>query len=336
MDSRAPRSEPQSTRVVDASFRSSLGALRDYDTLALSAAALARDADRDGHALLVVATWLDDAGRPCLRSWLRTAVADGPIAVAVGAHPACDVGPIAGASLRHVLLIVDPQARGPLLDVVDLCTPSGFRADGQLGVRRVETLVAQRLGLGSADLCAVVLEPGEGVREAWARAADGGILSPDAQARTRGVVAERVKARAYACEVSVQSPVSPEVFAFRPPPPTQEGVTRLTGRFGGDGALRITPTREELEQGFLIGRYDRCGLTAEDALLSRVHAFVRARGDRLLVCDAGSTNGTWVIEESRVGAVAVALDRGHRARVVRSGTRLRCGETEVVVQLPTR
>jgi hypothetical protein len=324
----------QRTRVVPTSFRSSIASVVVDGGAALAQAALARDRARDRYAILVVASWLDEDARPQLRSWLReSAGADGPIAVSIGGHTHSDVGPILGASLRHVLLLADPTQRGGLLDIIDLHSPRGFGADGAEGVRRIETLVPQRLSVGSADLVALVLAPGEGVHEGWARAQQPGVLGGSVKHQTGATAV--VQSAARTCEVSVQMPhplatqfdarvhgLGAERFV------TREGVTRVTPRLTSDDTLRLTPTEEELAVGVLIGRDARCGAGAPDVMLSRVHAFVRARGDGMLIVDAGSTHGTDIVE----GATVVTLDRGARARVVGSRAHLICGETHVVIE----
>jgi DNA-binding winged helix-turn-helix (wHTH) protein len=51
----------------------------------------------------------------------------------------------------------------------------------------------------------------------------------------------------------------------------------------------------------LVGRGTECGIRLPSSRVSRVHARVRTEGDRVLVEDAGSKNGTWVNGERRDG-----------------------------------
>jgi hypothetical protein len=72
-------------------------------------------------------------------------------------------------------------------------------------------------------------------------------------------------------------------------------LAQLRGRGGDDDApLVVSSTWAELEDGILLGRYPRC--VAHDSInddgVSRVHALVVARRQRLFVVDTGSTNGT--------------------------------------------
>ena len=75
--------------------------------------------------------------------------------------------------------------------------------------------------------------------------------------------------------------------------------------------------QEELRDGVLIGRYERCASAplADDASLSRVHALLIQIDDRLLIVDTASMNGTRLIGE-------------HRSRVLelQHGTELQLGK----------
>jgi hypothetical protein len=81
------------------------------------------------------------------------------------------------------------------------------------------------------------------------------------------------------------------------------------------GALEIG--HDELRDGVLIGRYDRCASAplADDQSLSRVHALLIQIDDRLLAVDTASINGTRLIGE-------------HRSRVLElsDGTELQLGK----------
>lgn len=51
----------------------------------------------------------------------------------------------------------------------------------------------------------------------------------------------------------------------------------------------------------LVGRGTECGIRLPSSRVSRVHARVRTEGERVLVEDAGSKNGTWVNRERLQG-----------------------------------
>ena len=51
-----------------------------------------------------------------------------------------------------------------------------------------------------------------------------------------------------------------------------------------------------------VGRGTECGIRLPSSRVSRVHALVRAEGDRVSIEDAGSKNGTWVNRERQKGS----------------------------------
>lgn len=62
----------------------------------------------------------------------------------------------------------------------------------------------------------------------------------------------------------------------------------------GSKVTRHHLSLEHLDQGVLLGRYDRCGLHLAHADgISRVHLLLVRSGDEVLVIDTASTNGTW-------------------------------------------
>ncbi len=73
-------------------------------------------------------------------------------------------------------------------------------------------------------------------------------------------------------------------------------------RRAGVGVL-VTEESEYLvpEGETLVGRGTECGIRLPSSRVSRVHARVRAEGERVFVEDAGSKNGTWVNRERREG-----------------------------------
>jgi DNA-binding winged helix-turn-helix (wHTH) protein len=79
-------------------------------------------------------------------------------------------------------------------------------------------------------------------------------------------------------------------------------VEERARRPAGLGVL-VTEDSEYLvpEGETLVGRGTECGIRLPSSRVSRVHARVRTEGDRVLVEDAGSKNGTWVNGERREG-----------------------------------
>lgn len=79
--------------------------------------------------------------------------------------------------------------------------------------------------------------------------------------------------------------------------------------------LTIQVGAKALEDGVLLGRYGRCDLmdaAAEDHTLSRVHALLMKLGDRLLLVDTASSNGTFEMgERTRL----VVMEKEHRTEL---------------------
>ena len=76
----------------------------------------------------------------------------------------------------------------------------------------------------------------------------------------------------------------------------------VKGPFSGETIL-LAPGK------LLIGREKDCDLQLEDKQVSRRHAAVELSAERVILCDLGSANGTWV-GGLRVSAVPL-MDGGH-------------------------
>jgi FHA domain-containing protein len=68
---------------------------------------------------------------------------------------------------------------------------------------------------------------------------------------------------------------------------------------------------DELRDGVLLGRYDRCASAtlADDQSLSRVHALMIQIDDKLLMIDTASINGTRVVGEHRSRVIELSGDQ---------------------------
>lgn len=62
-----------------------------------------------------------------------------------------------------------------------------------------------------------------------------------------------------------------------------------------------------------IGRSDNCTLVLDDAYVSQMHARIFQRGDRFVVEDLGSTNGTYLNRQRLTSPVEV--QRGDRVKI---------------------
>ncbi|MBM4279962.1 MAG: FHA domain-containing protein [Deltaproteobacteria bacterium] len=95
----------------------------------------------------------------------------------------------------------------------------------------------------------------------------------------------------------------------------------------------VPNTWDQLHDGLLLGRYERCAghaETAADLGISRVHALVVARRDRLYVVDTGSTNGTRV---KRADGAVVELDARRRVMAVADDDQLWLHDRRCVVEV---
>jgi two-component system, NtrC family, response regulator AtoC len=104
-----------------------------------------------------------------------------------------------------------------------------------------------------------------------------------------------------------------------PPPPQAQERLQISIRIGR--SLRSVALKET-EQ-WLIGRSSGCAVRIEDPAVSRRHAQLYPRADRVEVEDLGSSNGTWLVR-SGIGA---APHTNERRLVAYERTRLRVGDT---------
>jgi hypothetical protein len=75
------------------------------------------------------------------------------------------------------------------------------------------------------------------------------------------------------------------------------------------GAIESYPVHAaDIDEGVLVGRYERCAFGAEDERLSRVHMLVVRDGGVLWAIDTASTNGTSAggtpLRQQRLGGAA--------------------------------
>jgi hypothetical protein len=215
-----------------------------------------------------------------------------PQALVLGAHDRCDVEVRVGACLRHCLLLLWGDGS---IEALDMRTGVGMGI-GDARAVRVEARDTLRLGVGEAQVFVAAAGPG----------AD---LLVDATAFEDG---------------------EPTVFTV-PPKPTPQVSARersdtLARRFASTlvrpsgprrvhkrGELVVRATLGDLEQGILVGRYDRCDVqsaVADDGEVSRVHAAVILRREELYVVDLASTNGTAILEPD--GGTRMELDELQR------------------------
>ncbi len=84
---------------------------------------------------------------------------------------------------------------------------------------------------------------------------------------------------------------------------------------------KLIPIKDEK---FLIGRGESCQLRPKSESISRKHCAIVQKDGRLLLIDLKSRNGTFINEKQ------VSADR---AKILKNGDRLRCGQLEFEVML---
>ena len=209
------------------------------------------------------------------RLWLEASVE--PRTGTIGRHAAVDLAlPLDDAlSLRHLLFVVRRYGPGVRFQAIDLETSNGIQLESGAAVRSAEA--SGPLILRASDFIFFCIPTGQAVP--WDR--DGG--DPWATLRPRVVTRQAPKnlgaRESVMGSLSAQTSFGERVSAF--------GVTAL-------------------ERGVLVGRAPRCDVVVPVQTVSRVHVVVLMLEDGLRVIDAGSTNGTWRMDEevkiSRVSA----------------------------------
>ena len=76
-----------------------------------------------------------------------------------------------------------------------------------------------------------------------------------------------------------------------------------------------------LDEELIIGRGEKCRLVLDDTYVSTVHARIFAKGDRYMLEDLGSTNGTY-LNRKRVTS-PVELQRGDQVKIGKTVMELR-------------
>jgi hypothetical protein len=223
---------------------------------------------------------------------------------AIGRHTKCRLRLLSEAvSLRHVVALAVPGALGgsPVLRVWDLNTGQPFRTEDGQENAAVASEGATYLAIGQF---AVWFLPCGAGRSWPARAADAWKALPSRSFVDRRSPAlqdrrNNVRALPRAPFESLQDePTS--VTSYGPPlllggggddePEIAWGTIRLQS---GMSKARRSISAERLEQGILVGRYERCGLSLGqiDINVSRVHLLLVRIGADVWAIDTGSSNG---------------------------------------------
>ncbi|NOY90064.1 MAG: FHA domain-containing protein [Deltaproteobacteria bacterium] len=247
-----------------------------------------------------------------------------PAVLTLGRHDCCDVGLIAGAALRHALLLAHPAVgdQPARLEALDLSSGVGLGVGQGRGVPQLLARQRMRFGVGDYGFLAFLAEPHqplfpEGVEAAF-------------EELNRGAHGVGVRLRLRPGEREEAS----ETRALR-------HVHALDDEQWGGGSQVQYGTRvhaierdayvleasvAELDEGVLLGRYPRCRGSLElgrHGDISRVHALLLRRGERLYLIDCGSTNGTRL---EHAGAPRVKLAAEQRVWLIESGDDVLMGD----------
>ncbi len=231
----------------------------------------------------------DDAATVCWMSGNSTITralrADGGHTT-VGRHTECDViiNDDPAVSLRHLLVrsaVLDDGA--PRVSILDLRTDAGFALSTGSRQRSIQTTGPVALRLGASTV--IVLPSGDWPDELPDPHFDGAAEIPP--------VAALPVREAMSISRITMSP-SPRHVAERP---TVSGYDWEFELSSPRARAAVWVSNEDLVRGLLIGRADRCvdeGLRRTfDLDVSRVHALLLREGERTLLFDLASTQGTF-------------------------------------------
>jgi hypothetical protein len=219
----------------------------------------------------------------------------------IGRHTGCGLRlPYDTISLRHLVAHArsDPPGTAPALWLWDLDTGQYFMTeDGHLNAA-VMALGPLYAAVGPYALLFVPIRGHSGApwparaeealrglppRHFFDRHSSEGVRLP----RSRRL---RPDGRRYQTDISREGPL----LTLSGPEDRETAWGELRLEWAGQ-VERHFISRERLEQGVLLGRYDRCGIRLSGALgsLSRVHLLLVRLGGDVLAIDTASLNGTW-------------------------------------------
>ncbi len=224
--------------------------------------------------------------------------------LAIGRHTRCRVRLLSEAiSLRHVVALALPGERSPVLRLWDLNTGQPFRTEDGEENGAVASEGATYLSIGQFALWFLPCGPGRTWParggEAWKALPPRSFVdrrSPVSPDKRMGMRALQRAAERDALEAAERTWVT----SYGPPlllggggedePEIAWGTIRLQS---GTAKARRNVSAERLEQGILVGRYERCGLSLGqiDINVSRVHLLLVRIGADVWAIDTGSSNG---------------------------------------------
>lgn len=221
----------------------------------------------------------------------------------LGRHEYCGLElPASTVSLRHLVAHARSESRGaaPSVRLWELNTRRPFRTEDGLPHSGV---LAQGMLYAALDEYALLFLPTRGrseppwsasAEQAWRALPPRRFLDrrPPEAARPRRARPLRPDGREYHTDISVSGPLLTLDTTERPewPEPAWAELRLVRGSTEERRLLSLA----SLEQGVLVGRYERCGITLSEATrISRVHLVLVRVGEDVLAIDTASTNGTW-------------------------------------------
>jgi hypothetical protein len=279
-----------------------------------------REVDEPGVAIVAVH---EQTGRAQGIVTLRARV-ERHVAAIIGRHDKCDLYLDASEdlALRHLAVIVDPVTSWKAGDasarfrVLDLRTSNGFTDEQGRTLRGIRCEGPALLRCAGHALFLLPLgDPSDwpgSAAEAWGflpervyfdelvRVPEGSLTHMPARSTSTSSVRQRKSMifRTHGPRDSSSSLIESGVDA---------GTLDLIGP-NLAGQIRIG--RDELRDGVLIGRYARCDSAqyTDDPSMSRVHALMIQIGERVLVIDTASVNGTRLAGEHRSRVLELTTD----------------------------
>ena len=197
------------------------------------------------------------------------------------------------AALRHLALLVRANEEGPVARLLDLQTESGFAApDG----RRFEAIRANGYTFLSAAGTILMLFPtgpderlADDPHTAWSD------IPPHRWLESSHPRSAKVPPLQTLNETFIQAQAGPRGCRSKLCRDQEIPLGLMTIAAEGD-ETHVRVSGRALDEGFLIGRYDRCdvGGPEADESLSRVHLLIIREGQQIIAIDTASTNGTYI------------------------------------------
>ena len=239
--------------------------------------------------LLAVA--VKKSGRVLTSKWLPS-VTGKTKTMSIGRHSCCDLRiPIRhrDISLRHAMVLFQslPLAKTSLR-VIDLHTPLGLWDEDGASFQACESNGSMFLQIGDIYLILLLTQnwkPTESAHDAYLQIPDR--ISVEASDFDEGDLERSTLIRKRKSTVMFGGFDQEQYDKGEP-----LGHLQLSGPRGFE-CLTVTP--ELIDRGLLVGRYERCAFTEDqaDGHLSRVHLLFIRNGPELLAIDTGSSNGSY-------------------------------------------